>query len=238
MQKTNNTSQIFLTGFSEAFGMPALIISTTMLGFGALAKTTNFDITSAILSTVLIWGLPGQVAMLEALATGVPFGAIILSVVMANMRFLPMAVSLIPLFQQDPIGWRWRYALVHFMSVNTWVGLQRRASSLAFEHRATYFFGFSMICMIGGVIGTILGFYLANFLPFTLTATLVFLNPIYFSLVFLEAQGRALKLAIFFGCILGPALYLLTPDWSLPLVGVLAGTAAFILDRHLTKLDA
>jgi len=226
----------FLKGGIDGLSTPSLIVFTTMVGFGALAKTTDLGISVAILSTLFIWGLPGQISMVEALAIGAPFSVLAISVAMANMRFLPMAISMIPLFRNDVLGWRWRYVLVHFMSVNTWVGIQHQAVHLDPEYRSYYYIGFSLVCMTGGVLGTIIGFHITDLLPFSLTAALVFLNPVYFVLVFLDAQGRALKYSVLAGCILGPLMHVILPDWGLPIVGILAGSIGFSADRILGKM--
>ena len=64
----------------------------------------------------------------------------------------------------------------------------------------------------------------------------VFLNPLYFLLLFLaEIASRPRLLALLFGAGLGPLFHLLTPDWGLLLSGLIAGSLAFALDRVLAR---
>jgi predicted branched-subunit amino acid permease len=63
---------------------------------------------------------------------------------------------------------------------------------------------------------------------------LVFLNPIYFLLVFIvDLQQRLRALALVSGAVLGPPLHALSPDWGLLLAGLVAGTAAFAIDHAM-----
>jgi predicted branched-subunit amino acid permease len=66
------------------------------------------------------------------------------------------------------------------------------------------------------------------------TLGLVFLNPIYFMLVFVaDARHRARILALVVGAVTGPPLHLVSPDWGLLATGVLAGSLAFAADLAL-----
>jgi hypothetical protein len=79
---------------------------------------------------------------------------------------------------------------------------------------------------------TAVGWELAGRVPRTVTLGLVFLNPLYFLLLFLiDTPARGRLLALGFGAALGPLLHLATPDWGLLLCGLVAGTLAFALDR-------
>jgi predicted branched-subunit amino acid permease len=68
--------------------------------------------------------------------------------------------------------------------------------------------------------------------PHPVTLGLVFLNPIYFLLLFAaDLASRPRLMALGFGAALGPVLHLITPDWGLLLCGLIAGSLAFALDR-------
>ena len=65
---------------------------------------------------------------------------------------------------------------------------------------------------------------------------LVFLNPIYFMLVFVaDARHRARILALVIGALAGPPLHLVSADWGLLITGVVAGSIAFAADLVLPK---
>lgn len=226
---------VFRRGFIDGLSLPAFMVASSMLGYGALVNSAEMSIWIAIISTVGIWGLPGQVAFVEYFLLGAPVLSMVLAVSMANMRFFPMSLSLIPMFRGSKSGWRWRYLWVQLMSVNTWVGLLRQAHDLTPDQRGPYYAGFSTMCMGAGALGTGVGYFMAETLPFFVTVTLVFINPIYFAFVFSAMRSRPGLIAFAVGAVLGPALYVLSPDWSLPFCGVIAGTIGFFADRTLRR---
>ena len=213
--------------------MPVYVVAASMLGFGSLARDSGLSFGVSVVSTATVWGLPGQVAFAELFAVGAPVLAIVLASSMANLRFLPMSLSLMPLFRADRRGWRWRYLLVAMMSVNTWALTLRRGPNLNENQRVPYFTGLSVTCMTAGVLATALGYHLAGTLPFYVTVSLIFLNPMYFIFLFSSIRQRSCILAMMIGAVLGPLFHMISPDWGLPFVGVIAGSAAFLLDRRM-----
>ena len=184
------------------------MVAASMVGYGALVHSADMSLAVAIVSTLAIWGLPGQVAFIEYMLLGAPVVSMLIGVSLANMRFLPMSISLAPLFRGSKSGWRWRYLWVQFMSVNTWVGLMRRVPELTPDQRGPFYAGFSTLCLIAGAGGVSVGYLLAETLPFYITVTLVFLNPIYFAFVFAAMRARAGLLAFAAGAVCGPPVYL------------------------------
>jgi len=90
--KTNLTSTLF--GIRNALGVPALLLFSAMTGFGSLAQEQGLQeqglsLWISMLSTVLIWGMPGQVVHVELYGLGAPLIAVALGVAGANARFLP-----------------------------------------------------------------------------------------------------------------------------------------------------
>jgi predicted branched-subunit amino acid permease len=213
--------------------MPVWVVSAAMLGFGSLARDSGVSFGVAVVSTATVWGLPGQIAFVELFAVGAPVLAIVLASSMANMRFLPMSISMLPLFRVDKGAWRWRYLLVAMMSVNTWALTLRHGPEMAEQHRAPYFIGLSTTCITVGVLATGLGYYLAGAMPFYVTVSLIFLNLMYFTYMFAGVRQRNCILALIIGAALGPLFHLISPDWGLPFCGVIAGTAAFFIDQRM-----
>jgi len=207
------------------------MVTSSMIGFGSLARESSLSLGVSVTSTVSIWGLPGQVAMAEMFALGAPFLAIVIASSMANLRFLPMALSMLPLLRADKRAWRWRYLLVQIMSINIWAVFTARAPALPPVERFPFYLGIAVVCMVAGISGTAVGFILAGSLPTTVTVSLVFLNPAYFVFIFSSVRQRNCIIAVIIGAALGPYLHTLIPNWSVPLCGLIAGTAAFGLDR-------
>jgi len=228
----------FLGGGVAALRLPVYVVAASMTGWGSLARDSGWTMGVAVTSTVTVWGLPGQVAAAELYAVGAPLLAIAIASSMANLRFFPMSLSLLPLFRADPKSWRWRYVFVAMMSVNTWAVTLRNGPSLPVDQRGPYFTGLSLACLAAGAIGTAAGYHLAGAMPFFVTVSLIFLNPIYFVFLFAGVRARNGILALVIGVVLGPITHWLSPEWGLVFCGVIAGTAAYYLDRAVRGADA
>jgi predicted branched-subunit amino acid permease len=233
-----NRWRAFLGGAVEAFRLPVFVVAASMIGWGSLARDSGWTMGVTVASTVTVWGLPGQVAAAELYAVGAPLLAIAIASSMANLRFFPMSLSLLPLFRADPRSWRWRYAFVAMMSVNTWAVALRNGPSLPVNQRGAYFAGLSLACLAAGAIGTAAGYHLAGAMPFFVTVSLIFLNPVYFVFLFAGVRARNGILALAFGVVLGPITHWLSPEWGLVFCGVIAGTAAYYIDRAARGSDA
>ncbi|MFQ5765626.1 MAG: AzlC family ABC transporter permease [Rhodospirillales bacterium] len=225
--------QAFLGGAADALRMPIYVVFGSMLGFGSLAQDLGIGLGVSVVTTATLWGLPGQVAFVELFAVGAPVLAIALASSMANLRFLPMSLGMMPLFRGDRAAWRWRYGLVAMMSVNTWALTMQHGPAMPAEQRVAYFTGLSAVCMTTGVVATALGHHLAGTLPYFVTVSLIFLNPVYFTFLFATVRQRSWVLAIVFGAVLGPVIHLISPEWGLPFCGAIAGTAAYLIDRRM-----
>lgn len=218
---------LLLKGVRAGFSVPSLMVFMAMMGFGSLAKSQGVTLAATILSAAGIYGMPGQVAMLEAYATGASLLVILISVAMANMRFFPMTVVLMPLFEPDDRLNRWRYLIVQFLSVNTWSHMQHVAPDMPRVQRLGYFAGFAFTCFSFGVLGAAVGWALAGNFSFEVTATLIFINPAYFIFLFCTNRNRNIIVSILLGAVLGPVFYKVSPDWGLPLCGLVAGSLGY-----------
>ena len=81
----------------DSLGYPAITLLASMIGFGSLVNESGLPLGMAIAGTLGIWGLPGQLTLIEMHAAGASAFFVILGVALANARFLPMAVSFMPL---------------------------------------------------------------------------------------------------------------------------------------------
>lgn len=219
-------------GLLDATGMPALVLFASMVGYGSMAREYGLTLWASVASTGLVWGLPGQIAMVELYAVGAPVVAVVLAASAANARFLPMVLSVMPLVNEGVKRRRWRYLVAQFMSLNPWAALMREGPRMAPALRGPYFAGFAGVCISAALIGTAAGFLMAGALPRDLTLSLVFLNPVFFTLVFVDVRETGLILAVLLGAVAGPLFHLVTADWGLILTGAVAGTAGYLWDRH------
>jgi len=222
-------------GMRDAFGAPALVLFASMMGFGSLARESGLDLFTTVVTTIAIWGLPGQMVMAEMTAVGAPLFAIAAGVAAANARFLPMTLALTPLLSEWRGSWIKRLFFAQFVTLTPWVAALQRFPGMAHEDRVPYYGAFSAVCMAGAVVGTAIGFELAGQLPRPLTLSLIFLSPAFFAMVFADVRHRAGVLALGAGACLGPILHGVSPDWGIPVTGLLAGSFAFGVDSLLRR---
>ena len=110
----------------DSLGYPAITLLASMIGFGSLVNESGLPLGMAIAGTLGIWGLPGQLTLIEMHAAGASAFFVILGVALANARFLPMAVSFMPLMPSRHAGMASDFVLVQMLSINSWAaGLKR-----------------------------------------------------------------------------------------------------------------
>ena len=225
-----------MAGFRDSVGVPMLVLGASYVGFGALVQGAGLDVWIGLFSTFTGWALPGQIVLIELYTLGGSLLVVAAAVAMTNARLLPMTVSLMPYLRvHGTPAWRY-YAAAHFIAVTAWAAGMRVCPGLPPAQRLPYFAAFGLALWSMCLVTTTLGFYLTGLLPGFVTLGLVFLNPIYFMLVFVaDARHRGRILALVVGALLGPPLHLVSPDWGLLATGVLAGSLAFAADLALPR---
>jgi predicted branched-subunit amino acid permease len=221
-------------GLRGAVGVPMLVLGASYIGFGSLVHGAGLDVWLGLFSTFTGWALPGQIVVIELYSLGGSLLVVAAAVAMTNARLLPMTVSLMPYLRaRGTPAWRY-YLFSHYVAVTAWAAAMRVCPSLPPDQRLPYFAAFGTMLWAMCLVTTAVGFYLAGLLPGFVTLGLVFLNPIYFMLVFVaDARHRARILALIVGAVTGPPLHLVSPDWGLLATGVLAGSLAFAADLAL-----
>jgi predicted branched-subunit amino acid permease len=223
-----------LAGLKDSVGVPMLVLGASYVGFGSLVHGAGLDVWLGIFSTFTGWALPGQIVVIELYSLGGSLLLVAAAVGMTNARLLPMTVSLMPYLRARGTPAWWYYLASHYVAVTAWAAGMRVCPTLPPKQRLPYFAGFGTALWAMCLVTTTLGFYLSGLLPGYVTLGLVFLNPIYFMLVFVaDARHRARILALVVGALLGPPLHLVSPDWGLLATGVAAGSIAFGLDLVL-----
>ncbi len=231
------TAEVIRRALRDAFEFPWLVLLASMTGFGSLARDSGFSLDLALISTIGIWGLPGQVALVELYSGGGEMAAVVMASSLANARFLPMAVALMPLLRQGLRHTAWSYVLVQLMSINTWAAALRTAPAFGGRHLRLYFLVFAAVCMTSALTGTAIGYFAIGSLPRPVTLGLIFVNPLFFALLFAGFKGRAVVLALVVGAVFGPLVHLVLPDWGVLVTGVAAGSLAFALSRLLARRE-
>lgn len=223
----------------EACGVPGLVLGASFLGFGSLVRESGYGLWMALAATATGWALPGQIAMVELMAVGTPLLLVCMAVALTNARLMPMTVALMPWLRRPgtPV-WRY-YAAAHLIAVTSWANAMRICPTLPQEYRLAWFGTFAVSLWAVTLVTTAAGYFLAGVVPQAVTLALVFLNPVYFMLIFAaDLRQRAKSLALVFGAVLGPLFHLVHPDWGLLATGLVAGTLAFLAERHLKAREA
>jgi predicted branched-subunit amino acid permease len=231
MNRFANRREAFWQGIRDALGAPVLVLFAGMVGFGAIGHTHGFDAWMTGLTSLLMFALPGQVVMLEMFISGSSLLAIGFAVTLTSTRFVTMVVTLFPqLHRRDrnPLLYLW----VHMLAMTAWAVSMREFPRMSPQHRLNYFIGLALPCWLISPMGTVLGYFVAGWVPTAVTLGLVFINPLFFLLTFTDVKPWANRIAIGLGCILGPVFYVFNADSSLLLTGLVAGTLAYVVDRR------
>ena len=210
-----------------------MVLAAGYLGFGALAYGNGFPLWAAFLSTITIFALPGQLALLEMSITGTLASAIVVTVSLTAARFLPMAVTLIPVVT-TPGRPRWHlYLAAHLVAMTGWAASMRRFPDLPRAQRLPWLVGFALTNWIACLVATVAGYGLADSMPALVRQGLVFVGPLYFLLILTgETRTRQGIVALACGAAVGPLVHLVSPQWSVMLGGLIGGTLAWALVRR------
>jgi predicted branched-subunit amino acid permease len=102
--------------------------------------------------------------------------------------------------------------------------------------RSAYILGIAGLLVVMSSTGALVGFFVASVVPPVLSAALLFMMPIYFTLSMLAgARTLAAVMPVVLGLLLGPLFHLVVPDFDLMLTGLIGGTAGFLAMRHQEK---
>lgn len=222
-----------MRGIAASFGVAGYVLIAGSIGFGALVRDMGLGLDFAIWSSFVFYALPAQVILADQLGRGASILAAAFAVTLTSVRLLPMVVTISPMLR-DYRGRRWREILaVHFVAVTAWIEGNRRLGPLPPHLRLSHFLGFGTTFMGFTALGSAIGFLIAGTVPIALSAALLFFTPSYFMLSMLAtARANADKLAVALGVVIGPLVYLVSPDLDLIVAGLVGGTIAYIHGRR------
>jgi len=225
-------SKYFFQGLGslKSFNSPAIALAASFIAIGALLKNIGFNIQQSILSTVFTYALPGQLVMAESFLVGASLINIFLAVWLVNARLYPMTVSLMPMLKEDSQP-KWKYYLsCHFLAVSSWLIMKDKIQTVEQKERIDFWIGIGVGTWSTAIIATIIGFLLSDYLNKDMVIGLAVINPVYFACMMVGAmKSKSINVAIILGAILGPILFLISPEWSILFGGTLAGTIAFFI---------
>ena len=224
--------ELFFKGYRSILkpDSPAIALGCCFIAIGALLKNIGFNIQESIFSTMLIYALPGSLVMAESILVGASLLSIFIAVWFVNARLYPMAVSLFPLMMDENQP-KWKYYLsCHFIAVSAWLIMKSNYETIKKKDRVDFWIGIGSATWSVAVLATILGFYLSDYLNKDMLMGLAILNPIYFTCMMVGAMKTIqVSLSVILGAILGPFFYFFSPEWSILLGGLIAGSFAYLI---------
>ena len=237
---TLSPAQLVRRGIIEAINVPGFALCSTLIGFGAIAREAGFDIWMTTTTTLLVFGMPGQVAMASLYASGASLLLIFIAVCLANLRMMLMVISgsdLLNLPQHKLPLWK-RVLLMQGMAITGWAQLGFKQETIAPNDLLHYYKGFAATIYVFAISGTIIGFHLDNLIPEHVLRIIIFVTPLYLLLLIINAKQTTNKLAVVIGGTLCPLLYPLAGDWAILYAGFVGGTlSAFIIRFASLRAD-
>ena len=222
----------FRAGVRDAIGVPAAVLAAGMIGFGAFALEHGLSLGLALACTVGIWALPGQIVLLEMHAGGAPGLLTVLAVALTSARFLPMAMTLMPVVRHPRYSRACIYLGAQVIAMTGWAWAMRACRDMPQGDRYPYFAGFGAACWVAGIVATAVGYALAGSFSETVRLGFVFLAPVYFFVILIgDARTTLAVCALGCGALAGPIMHALSPQWSVLLAGLAGGTVAYALQR-------
>ena len=220
----------FRRGVRDAIGPPTAVLFAGFIGFGALGESLGLSVYITVATSVLVFALPGQIVLFEMLAMGSTAIVAALASTITAARFMPMTLTVMPQFERRHRN-KLLYVVVHFLAMTSWAVAMRDFSKMKPAFRRPYFIGFSLLCWCTTLPGSALGYLMAGSVPTPIKLALIFLNPLFFLLNFTEVRQNSHRMAIVFGGLIGPLVYLAYPDYSLLAAGLIGGSLAYLIHR-------
>ena len=223
-----------LDGIKDALRLPAWVVAAALIGVGPLAQAVGHPIGAAMASTVFVWAGPAQVLFYGGLGSGMAYPALAFVIGLSSMRFLPMTMTIMQMLRRPNQSILTQFAIAHFVTVTVWAECLRRLPDMRQELRISYFFGFSITCLVLSTFTTAFGYVLAGAVPSHFAAGLLFLTPVFFTCsICAGARDFPDWLAIGMGAVLEPlALHVAGPEFDLLVTGLVGGTVAFMLKMN------
>ena len=231
-------SQALFTGLKCLKGArsPAIPLSACFIALGALLKDAGFNIQQSAASSFFTYALPGQLVMAESLLLGASILNIFIAVWLVNFRLYPMTVSLFPLLDHKSQP-KWKYYLsCHFLAVTSWLIAKDGYKEIDKKHRIDFWIGIGIGTWSTAILMTLIGFLGADLLNKDMLIGLAIVNPIYFFCMMIGAmKNLSVSISVILGTVLGPVIFLFSPEWSLLFAGLISGSIAFLIGENSGK---
>ena len=199
---------------------PGPVLLAGMIGFGAMGHGVGLSWLQTTSISFLMYALPGQIVFIEMMSMGASSSLITIAVALTSTRFLTMVLTLfpqIPKAHKEPS----RLLSVHLVAMSSWAFCMRDFPKMKPEVLA--------------VPGTILGYIVYEYVPIWVVLPLVFVNPLFFLLSFVDVVVPLNRIAIVIGGLSGAFFYSYFPENALLMSGLGCGTLAYLYDYFKRK---
>ena len=232
-------SQIIGRGAIAALSTPSVAIFFSMMGFAAIAREAGFDSVQTIVTSILVYGMPGQVAMASLYMSGASVFVITTAVALANMRMLLMTASGMEMIglndrgadQEKTAFWK-KLLLMQILAITSWVYLGQVQANYSKKQLLWYFIGLASVIYIAGMAGTVAGYFIGDFVNDDILRLILVLTPMYILLMVINARQIQNRYAGVFGGIIGPLAFPFIGEWGIVLGGVIGGTMVVMIRKR------
>ena len=225
-----------LGGIRAAFSLPGFVMACSFIGFGALINDVGFPLLAGLATLPLIWALPGQVLFVTMWQSGVALPLIAAAVSLTAVRLLPMTIGVLAQVRLKRAARAPEFLLAHYTAVTVWVLSLTSLHDVPAPRQLPWLVGLGCALMGLMLLVVPVGYYLADSLPPTLAAAMVFFTPAFFFLSLISGSiWRFDYAAIVLGCLLLPIARHYAPDFDLLIAGLGGGTLAFVFFRPRRK---
>ena len=233
--KKTKINNLYRLGVFDALNVPGLALFFTMVGFSTLAKDAGFDLWLVSVTTLTVWGMPGQVALASLFATGASLSIIFLAVALANMRMMLMVISgynMLHLKEHNLAFWK-QLLLMHIMAITSWAQISHVKEKYPPHLLLSYYIGFAITIYMFGLSGTLLGYFIDNFADNEVLRAIIFMTPLYILLLVISSKDNINRCAVFLGAIITPLIYPIFFEWSVLIGGFVGGSIAFGIGKSI-----
>ena len=149
-----NASQTRRSAAIDALRAPCYALGITMAGFSTIARESGFDFWMALVTSLGVWGMPGQVAFASLYSAGASLFIIFVAVSLANMRMLLMVISaadMMHLKSHNLPLWK-RIFWMQFLAITAWANLGLAQQKYPSHLLLPYYQGFALTIFVFGIL--------------------------------------------------------------------------------------
>ena len=218
----------FRRGVASFATLPAVILVSAYVGFGALARDTGISLAHLIFMIPTVWALPSHLLLISGIAANTSILAIAIAVALASLRMMPMTMALVPEVRVSGSR-KWHLlAASNLVAITAWVNLMQHAPDIPRPGRLPYFVGFGLSMVAATMVAASTVHILAGAMPHLLMAALTFLTPLYFATsMWNAARYVAERWAFAAGFCLLPLAMWVAPQAAVLIAGAGGGLLAF-----------